>query len=280
MKGTTTCFPCLRGEYQDQLGLTSCKICPVNTKSKERNSSNCEKCNEGKISEEGSPGCLKCEAGKASTGINGTCDLCFAGQFRSSDMRATTCEKCQLGKTTSIEGGATKCEMCDYGKFGSSKGICSDCPEGQYQDRKGQTECIECNVGESYVSAKTSCSGCGLGKKGSSKGKCSACPAGRYQDGRGAKTCIKCERDTYLSEEGKSSKADCQKCSADRSTGTATGNINASFCLCKRIDFYQNNQNICEPCPLGADCSMKDGIVLEELSALPGYWRSTIATVE
>jgi hypothetical protein len=81
--------------------------------------------------------------------------------------------------------------------------------------------------------------------------------------------------DTYLADQGKSSNADCTSCSDDRSTGTTTGNTNASACLCKRTDYYQNKHYDCEPCPLGADCSRKDGIVLEELSALPGYWRAT-----
>jgi len=122
------------------------------------------------------------------------------------------------------------------------------------------------------------CSGCNLGEYGSSKGYCSSCPAGRYQDGKGETSCKACGVDTYTNEPGKSSNADCTSCSADRSTGTVTGNTDESDCLCKRTDYYQNKDNECEPCPLGADCSSKDGVLLSEISALSGYWRPTVTS--
>ena len=149
---------------------------------------------------------------------------------------------------------------------------------GFYQDTKGLQDCVECKVGEAFVNFKTSCSGCALGTYGSSKGVCSKCPAGTYQDGKGETACKECDVDTYLNEPGKSSKADCTSCSIDRSTGIATGSTNASACLCKRTDYYKNEQNECEMCMPGADCSSKDGITLSELTALPGYWRANANT--
>ena len=102
------------------------------------------------------------------------------------------------------------------------------------------------------------------------------CAPGTYQDFSGQKDCKKCDVDTYLESSGKSSKADCQQCNDDRSTGSSTGNTNVSACLCKRKEYYKNAQGGCLECPVGADCSMKDGLLLAEMSALPGYWRSTV----
>jgi hypothetical protein len=101
---------------------------------------------------------------------------------------------------------------------------------------------------------------------------------GRYQDGKGETSCKECEVDTYLIETGKSSKADCTSCSNDRSTGTTTGNTEPSACLCKRTDYYQNDNNDCEPCPSGADCAHHDGMKLTELFAKNGFWRGNTSS--
>merc|ERR1719272_2527212 len=37
-------------------------------------------------------------------------------------------------------------------------------------------------------------------------------------------------------------------------------------------------REICKRCPIGADCSIKDGLSLAELTAKPGYWRPDLAT--
>ena len=117
-----------------------------------------------------------------------------------------------------------------------------------------------------------------LGEYGITQGFCASCPPGRYQDGKGSKACLKCPKDTYTPDEGRSSKADCVQCDSDKSTGSTIGNINNASCLCKRIDYYTDSQGGCLSCPDGADCSMKDGLVLSELTAKPGYWRPALTT--
>ena len=84
--------------------------------------------------------------------------------------------------------------------------------------------------------------------------------------------------DTYQPHEGRSSKADCESCEVDRSTGLNKGNVNKTSCLCKRTTFYTDADDECQPCPEGADCSMKDGLHLSELTARPGYWRPALTT--
>ena len=120
-----------------------------------------------------------------------------------------------------------------------------------------------------------------LGRYGSSPGVCTTCTSGRYQDGKGEKSCKQCERDYYLSETGKSSKADCTRCLPGRSTGDNKGSIDDDACLCKRKEYYQKNDGTCEKCPKGADCNrLGDGIKLEEIVAEPGYWRPSPNSVE
>ena len=76
-------------------------------------------------------------------------------------------------------------------------------------------------------------------------------------------SCKICDADTYLEDIDKSSKADCIKCSVERSTGDSTGNTKAFACLCQRTLFYhQIYDDTCEPCLTGADCSLHDGMKL------------------
>ena len=117
-----------------------------------------------------------------------------------------------------------------------------------------------------------------LGRYGSSPGVCTDCPHGRYQDGKGSKQCLECPKDTYLTDIGKKSKADCVKCNTERSTGTTIGNINQASCLCKRTDYYQDNDGTCIICPPGGDCSSSDGLTLNKITAKKGYWKSQANT--
>ena len=88
--------------------------------------------------------------------------------------------------------------------------------------------------------------------------------------------CAECDQDTFLKTPGKASKSDCQNCALDRSTGISKGNTAESACLCKRTDFYTDTEGACVSCPVGADCSAKDGLMLAELTAEPGYWRPSL----
>jgi hypothetical protein len=280
-KGQASCVKCSPGEFNDVAGAVKCKFCLnatyVGGKGRDRS---CIDCPSGWSSEDGSAKCVACGAGTFGIGCK-KCPLGFARQRDNND--ATQCQQCILGETTSIEG-AAECDSCDAGKFGKTQGICSKCPSGFYQNNKGETACIDCALGKRYVDGKTSCGGCGLGSYGHQKGQCSSCPAGRYQDGKGETSCKECDADTYLNEQGKSSKADCVACSKDKSTGTSTANTNEVSCRCKKRQsekepgFYTDAMSNCQPCPSGANCATRDGMLLSELFALPGYYRPDISS--
>ena len=266
-----------RGTYQNKSGQPSCNKCPKNTKSEQANSTTCDSCGKGSKSDEGSARCSTCDAGEAGT----PCAACIPGLYRQSkndDGTATdgaACVACPAGYSSGE--GSTKCQTCEAGKFSDTIGAgdCKQCLKGYYReaDSTELTSCIQCIKGETSKEGASSCDGCDVGKYGSTAGTCSPCPSGQYQDGKGESSCKECDVDTYLNEQGKSSKADCHACSNERSTGTVQGATQASACLCQRALFYHDAiEDTCIACPTGADCARTDGIVLNELVAVNGYW--------
>ena len=179
---------------------------------------------------------------------------------------------CSIGQSSTT--GSASCTKCDLGTYGSSPGVCTKCiDQKEYQDTKGETKCLSCTLGEEWTSLISSCTKCTFGQYGSENGTCVNCNAGKFQDEPGKHECKDCSVDTYLSEKGKSSKADCTDCSSEKSTGNVEGNSNKEACLCKRTEYYTDADDNCVKCPTGADCSVKDGQTLTELTAKPGYWR-------
>ena len=267
----TTCVRCPAGSYQDTMGQASCLPCI--------------------------PGKYQSEAGHAS------CLVCSTHEFTSA-VNQIKCQECDAGTYTNGPG-STSCQNCGAGQYSLSN-VCTKCPVGW---KRGDIDtslaaCHKCQIGEmTAVAGSASCEKCPVGKFGAKHGVCSDCPAGRYQDGKGEKHCKECGFDTYLSETGKSSNADCLQCSANFAPHTKTlakGITNAATgCLCAGANpddtkypkgFYTVGEEerelqlleadpsrrlLCRECPEGADCA-RDGMLLGMLSALPGHWRPSI----
>ena len=275
-EGTTACLNCIPGRYQMQSEQIDCVDCPKGRASAEvAHGTECEICLGGRYQPYlKATGCLNCIPGRQQPAPEQIdCVDCEKDTY-AAKAKQNNCETCVVGKYAEAEGSAS-CQSCGAGSFGIG---CKACPIGWARPASNidVSKCVQCGKGETTPKeGSASCSSCDLGKYGSSKGHCSACPPGQYQDGKGETTCKECDADAYLTEQGKFSKADCTACSEDRSTGTTTGNTEPSACRCKRTDYYQTDTNDCETCPLGADCSSKDGILLSQLTALPGHWRPT-----
>jgi len=186
--------------------------------------------------------------------------------------------KCPISTYSTVSGvdALNKCQGCSPGQASNvaAAQACSKCKKGTVSS-SGASECMACPNGQMANDELTTCNPCDSGRYGDTSG-CHDCVAGEYQDGKGETTCKRCAVDTYLSDSGKKSNADCIKCTDDRSTGTTQGNIAKAACLCKRTDFYTDNEGACVSCPVGADCSAKDGLILAELTAEPGYWRPSL----
>ena len=308
---------CPQNTESEGANSTKCDACGTGTKSEE-GSAKCTKCNAGEAGIGLNGVCDKCQSGhyRTSSMESIACHACPIG-FSQSDQGQASCVKCSPGEFNDMLG-AEACKPCSNMTYFSGKGrnsSCIDCPSGWLSEdgsakciacgagtfgdgckhcpsgyaRKGDdidtTQCRPCKLGETTtMEGAATCSGCDLGSYGSAKGTCSACPSGQYQDGKGETSCKNCDMDTYLNEQGKSSKADCVACSKDKSTGTSTANTNEVSCQCKRQSndargFYTDAWSKCKPCPSGANCATRDGMLMSELFALPGYYRSNTSFI-
>ena len=237
----------------------------------------------GFVSIYGQSECLECTAGKfGNIPDNTECQDCSIGYYSESvgAYTAATCIECPVGTYSTVTGvdSLPKCQACSPGQASNvaAAQTCTSCKESTVA-QSGASECKECPNGFTNNDELTTCNPCDSGRYGDASG-CHDCPAGEYQDGKGETTCKQCAVDTYLTESGKTSNADCLKCNADRSTGEFTGNVNDTFCLCKRGAYYQNDKSECIACPPGGDCSAHDGLTLNKVIALPGYWRANATT--
>ena len=195
--------------------------------------------------------------------------------------RQVPCDACAEGRSS--KPGSTKCSDCTPGKFVKevdNQEVCEMCPTGYEQSEADKKNCSICEIGyESKVGA-SSCDKCGEGSYGSEAKVCTDCPAGYYQDIRGELNCVACPFDTYLTETGKKSKAECTSCSDPKidmphtSTDGLDARISSASCICSGANptdkknpdgFYTNALGRCVECPNGADCSTKSGLALLSL---------------
>ena len=85
------------------------------------------------------------------------CLFAAIGYYRSaSNKDLTNCTLCEKAETTDTTGSAS-CSSCDLGKYGLEDRTCLECPDGNYQDKRKQTDCKKCTDGDVANKAKTSC---------------------------------------------------------------------------------------------------------------------------
>jgi hypothetical protein len=159
--------------------------------------------------------------------------------------------------------------------------------------KQNSENCEQCGTstkGESSEAGDTTCSSCDLGKYQTTPGVCTACVPGLYASDKGLKTCTKCPVDTYCSESGKASQAECTPCSDIRGTNGVTAATTSNACLCKSSTTYNADGTSdgfyggydgeeCQLCEKGATCPF-DGAKLINLTAQAGYWRASLDSVD
>ena len=281
--GSTKCQSCEAGTFSTVVG-EACKNCDAGQYRPSKavdgvtstDPTTCVDCPIGfSQSDSGQATCIKCSPGEFNDVVGAeSCTLCTTSTYFGGKGRDSSCIDCPIG--WSSEDGSAKCQACGAGTFGEG---CQFCPIGyaRHGSDSDATTCRMCKLGETTTNVgAATCEKCDLGKYGNKEGECTFCLPGQYQDGKGETQCKACEIDTYLSKSGKSSKADCDNCDSEKSTGTATGNTEQSSCLCRRTKNYQNDEGECVSCPVGADCSKKDGISVEEIIPQIGFWRPSI----
>ena len=318
------CKDCLVNTFTDKTGLALCQDCSVGEKSEAGSAScvrcgageagtPCTKCASGKFragsdtdaktcdacpkgfyqSDAGQGNCLPCVPGEYQDVLASVdCKICKAGQYSKSVSTINGCTSCPTGYYTKSKG-MSSCSACGAGRFGSTEnpGMCDTCPVGwkRGDEDLDLTRCIICRRGKNTILiASTSCQGCKAGEYGERDGLCSSCKQGYYQDGEGSLMCKACPIDTYLSEIGKTSKAECVFCAKERTTGNKVGEISQHSCICKAADnetcldhtvsndpncgYFKNETGGCIACPAGAQCDTH-GMPLSNITATSGFWR-------
>ena len=321
---STLCNLCSANTFTSSAGSILCKSCIAGEKA-EPGSAKCTKCDAGEAGTGANGACEKCVVGRYRTSSQSatSCDACPRGRYQSETgatsclpcipgfhvdvlgatrckackedtysqqvSRAMSCDACGSGRTS--KAGSTVCSSCSAGEKIDGH-ACVSCSAGFFTGSIDQPNCTPCAIGKTTKgSGASSCEQCGLGTYGSSDGVCDACPQGYYQDSFGSTDCLACPVDTYLTEAGKSSKAECQKCISAKPHTTTDGKegiADPAHCICRGADsqdtkhpdgFYTSSAGICLACPEGADC-FENGMIDTDLVASAGYWRAFSNSIE
>ena len=132
--------------------------------------------------------------------------------------------------------------MCADGELSSeNRQYCAPCGPGQHT--KDNLECKDCGPGRYAPTAQTD--------------ECLRCSPGRFADNNASSSCLDCETELGLG------------------SGSVGGSTKCRECRAKY--FHAGDQTTpghyeCEPCPAGADCSVK-GSTLATLKLKPNFFR-------
>ena len=127
---------CSTGMYQDELGQSSCKFCPIGTFA----------------SLGGREICTDCAAGRISVSAQDsrtTCKDCDAAKYQTEDGQSA-CVDCEVGRSRSSEGSANPCLTCSPGQYNNKIGqrFCEDCPVGYIEWNQESISCTKCEIGK------------------------------------------------------------------------------------------------------------------------------------
>ena len=148
---------------------------------------------------------------------------------------------------------------------------CDGCPAGTFSTTFAASNfyvCDACPIGQSSNPGSSSCVCAPLFLP--FNGEC-ACGPGYYFDGS---DCLRCDNGLIKSVVGNGA---CLRCElfVDGSSATKAGKLptSAESCICGFGQVLVSNR--CEDCPLeGAVCD-EEGIAIESMALLPGFWRTS-----
>eukprot|EP00741_Cyanophora_paradoxa_P014708 tig00020816_g14186.t1 len=236
-QGLTKPTPCGEGSYQDQLGSTACKSCPLQYY-----------CPTTKLVEP-----LLTEPGYYSPGV-GTVDQrpCTAGSY-SDKFGTAACSSCLAG-TYATGYNNTNCTAAPPGKFVNFDGAAlpADCNPGTYTAKVGSRQCDLCLPG--FFTAKFGQRECQPAEPGfvvPSSGSTAQqeCPAGSYMPFANASACIPCESGSYCPTRGLTAPV-----KADPGFFVASPSSIAQL-PCRKGSFQpESGQPECQACPSGSIC--------------------------
>ena len=294
--GASSCSDCGLGSFGNVTGLVSCFGCDIGSDQPLTGQATCELCEVGTYTAlTGTHNCYLCPTGSY-TSLNGStaCTPCAAGYYQDTAGQAA-CKPCPVGQYADVNG-SSYCKACGQGTYSTVLAArqCSSCPKGQHQDQAGQTACSNCTLGTyAATTGLPQCVACPQGSYGSSTGAtaCAHCAAGYYQNNISSTACDACGPG-YYSGVGA---AACSVCGTGQVTdekatvscfacpaATTQANFLQTMCVCNAgyfMPYYTpgNNSFVCQPCPLGANCT-QPGTDWTNIQSLSCYWRANNQT--
>ena len=195
MNGQSRCVDCPTGRYVSNEG-EDCALCPVNhyqpiSPLSKNGIGVCMECPESRTSLPGSVSesqCSSCGAGQGVFGDNLVCKECEVGHVSANGI----CQACETGQYQDKKG-QQNCIKCLEGRFQSQTASisCQDCPVGRYRGNSGESSCLACDKG--YYQSQTGSTSCII------------CPAGRYQGSTAASSCPTCPPSHFAKSSGSTS---------------------------------------------------------------------------
>jgi hypothetical protein len=175
-----SCVACPHGQYQDQLGRSSCMDCQS-----------------GEFWTSASLPCGKCDPGKFA-GSSSMCELCQVGRY-SAEFGAQQCASCGVGQYQS-QAGQGACADCPAGKFtinimSAACNVCANCTSGIRRSGCSgahQGLCLDCQPGNFISPASGLCTPCSEHQFQPLMNlfECELCPEGKFQPLEGKSHCL------------------------------------------------------------------------------------------
>ena len=270
----TVCDKCGNGQYQDQVGQTTCKavtcadgsMITAVTSELTSNAAGCALCAAGQYTrhEHTQTACTAntCAKGKyfsSAAGVGEACTPCAAGTYQDA-VAQTSCKVC-VGKHQLLTGQETCLNTCKAGEYITSGPtecqVCASCAAGQFST-EGAAACTKCAVGQYATDeGQNACKGgaCASGKYGLAAGQtaldannCKNCAAGKYS-GAEALQCMLCAVGKF-SVEGSTT---CTPCADGKTAAAGTAKATADTCsLCAAGKFaVAGDAKGCQNCAVG-----------------------------
>jgi hypothetical protein len=181
---TSPCESCPSDTYQEKLGATDCRACPV-----------------GRTSVPGSTSADAC-CPVGFVGTQSSCSPCIAPYYDLDQSASTPCAPCPAGTFKAAERAA--CQACQVERrwlrvhAGANPSECQLCPAGFFSLSPAATECTPCSPG-SFVAGGAE-----------SSESCTSCVRGQYDhDSSATSPCVPCQEGTYSAS---NSSTQCTSC--------------------------------------------------------------------
>ena len=219
-----TCTPCSPGSYSqgyDESGNKTSDITLIKSRK-------CVSCPDGKVSRSsGLSGCIPCILPLVPNSARTECiqTACPPEDNTYFDSTRESCELCALGEKPNER--TNGCQNCPAGTYGSSRSVCTECPDGEYQDEEGRTACKTLEDGYKFIEI------------GGYKINQEICPHGTMPNAN-KDSCIPCSRKSGGNFVGENGKCD-EECRANENKVPHNDGTRCISSVCTGNQWFNNS---------------------------------------